>query len=259
MISHPNAKLNLGLDVLRKRPDGFHDLESLFIPCKDLCDVLEIQEAKEFSIEIIKNGRVMDGSVPGEWNPKKDLVVQAYNLLKKDFFLPAVSIRLEKHIPVGAGLGGGSADAAFALRMLDEMFDLYMPYVMLEDYAAQLGSDCPFFVRNKPMFVSGRGDVLEEMEVPQLEGHRIEVVTPDISVSTKEAYAGIVPAVPQRPLRELLALPLENWREAGVKNDFESTVFALHPELARLKEELYEKGATYASMSGSGSALFGIF
>lgn len=260
MISHPNAKLNIGLDVLRKRPDGFHDLESLFIPCKDLCDTLEIVEAPKFSVEIIKNGRVMDGTAPGEWDPRKDLVVKAYQLLKADFALPPVHMRLEKNIPVGAGLGGGSADAAFALLMLDEMFDLYLPYVMLEDYAAQLGSDCPFFIHNRPMFVSGRGEVLEAIEVPQLEGRRIEVVTPEgVSVSTKEAYGGIVPALPEVPLRELLALPLEQWREAGVKNDFERTVFAIHPELSSMKQALYDRGAVYASMSGSGSALFGIF
>lgn len=259
MISYPNAKLNIGLDVLRKRPDGFHDLESLFIPCKDLCDTLEITEAGKFSVEIIKNGRVMDGTAPGEWDPKKDLVVKAYQLLKADFALPPVRIRLEKNIPVGAGLGGGSADAAFALMMLDEMFDLYLPYVMLEDYAAQLGSDCPFFIHNEPMFVSGRGEVLEPFDCPALDGHHIEVITPSCSVSTKEAYGGIVPALPERPLRELLALPLEQWREAGVKNDFEKTVFALHPELATMKQDLYDRGAIYASMSGSGSALFGIF
>lgn len=260
MISYPNAKLNIGLDVLRKRPDGFHDLESLFIPCKDLCDTLEIDQAGKFSVEIIKNGRVMDGTASGEWDPKKDLVVKAYQLLKADFALPPVRIRLEKKIPVGAGLGGGSADAAFTLMMLDEMFDLYLPYVMLEDYAAQLGSDCPFFIHNEPMFVSGRGEVLEPFEVPELAGCRIEVVTPEgVSVSTKEAYAGIVPAMPERPLRELLALPVKQWREAGVKNDFEKTVFALHPELASMKEDLYSGGAIYASMSGSGSALFGIF
>ncbi len=257
--SHPNAKLNIGLDVLRKRPDGFHDLESLFIPYKGLQDDLEISEASKFSVEIIKDGRRMDGTVPGEWDPKKDLVVRAYQLLKRDFDLPPVAIRLQKNIPVGAGLGGGSADAAFTLMALDEMFDLYMPYVVLEDYAAELGSDCPFFIHNEPMYVTGRGEVLEPFDIPQLDDYTIEVVTPGVSVSTKEAYAGIVPAMPETSLRELLALPVEQWRDAGVKNDFEHTVFAAHPELADLKRELYERGAVYASMSGSGSAFFGIF
>lgn len=280
MIAYPNPKLNIGLDVIRRREDGYHDLESLFVPYGGpsddvwqgapgpMKDVLEIDEAGKFSVEIIKNGRRMDGTVPGEWDPMKDLVVKAYKLLKADFDLPPVRIHLEKNIPVGAGLGGGSADGAFALRMMDELFDLYLPYVVLEDYAAQLGSDCPFFIYNRPMFVSGRGDVLEAFDVPELfqsdassakTAYHIEVVTPAVSVSTKEAYAGIIPSEPEKPLRELLAQPVAQWREAGVKNDFEKTVFALHPELAALKQDLYDRGAVYASMSGSGSALFGIF
>lgn len=259
MISYPNPKLNIGLNVLRRRPDGFHDLESLFIPYEGMRDTLEIEPADRFSVEIIKDGRAMDGCAPGEWDPDKDLTVKAYRLLKRDFDLPPVKIRLEKNIPVGAGLGGGSADAAFALMMLDEMFDLYLPYVMLEDYAAALGSDCPFFIHNRPMFVSGRGEVLKPFDIPQLDACRIEVETPPVAVSTKEAYAGIRPAMPSRPLRELLALPVEQWREAGMANDFETSVFALHPEIAAIKESLYSRGALYASMSGSGSALFGLF
>lgn len=259
MISYPNAKLNIGLDVIRKRPDGFHDLESLFIPYTGLTDTLEITESRKFAIEIVKDGRVMDGTAPGEWDPAKDLCVKAYQLLRKDFDLPAVKISLHKNIPVGAGLGGGSADAAFALRMLDEMFDLYMPDVMLEDYAARIGSDCPFFIHNRPMFVTGRGEVLEEYDLPQLQEYQIKVVTPQgVSVSTKEAYAGIVPAVPATPLRELLQQPVEQWKTIGVKNDFEKTVFAVYPQLQQMKDELYADGAVYASMSGSGSALFGL-
>lgn len=280
MIAYPNPKLNIGLDVLRRREDGYHDLESLLVPYEGpsddvwqgtpgpMKDVLEIGESGKFSVEIIKDGHRMDGTAPGEWDPMKDLVVKAYKLLKADFDLPPVRIHLEKNIPVGAGFGGGSADGAFALRMIDEIFNLYLPYVVLEDYAVQLGSDCPFFIYNRPMFVSGRGDVLEPFDVPELfpsdassglAAYRIEVVTPVISVSTKEAYAGITPTVPAKSLRELLQLPVGQWREAGVKNDFEKTVFILHPELAALKQDLYDRGAVYASMSGSGSALFGIF
>lgn len=260
MITYPNPKLNIGLDVLRRRPDGFHDLESLFVPYHGLTDVLEIEPAAKFSIQIVRDSRVMDGSAPGDWNPDKDLVAQAYRLLRKDFDLPAVKIRLEKNIPVGAGLGGGSADAAFALVMLSEIFDLYLPDTVLEDYAAALGSDCPFFIYNRPMYVSGRGEVLEEFELPQLENYDIELVTPkEVSVSTKQAYAGISPSIPQTPLRELLSLPVEEWASAGVKNDFEKTVFALYPVLAGIKRELYDRGAAYASMSGSGSAIFALF
>lgn len=259
MISYPNAKINIGLDVLRRRSDGYHDLESLFVPYTGLHDTLEIIPAKKFSITIIKDGRVMDGTAKGEWDPSKDLTVKAYQLLRKEFDLPPVEIRLTKGIPVGAGLGGGSADAAFTLVMLSEMFDLYLPCEMLEILAGELGSDCPFFIFNRPMFVSGRGDVLEEFDVATLEEYQLKVIVPEgITVSTKEAYAGITPEIPAQPLRTRLALPIEKWRDA-IKNDFEKTVFAAHGELSGIKQKLYDDGAVYAAMSGSGSALFGIF
>ena len=261
MIVHPHPKLNIGLDILRRREDGFHDLESLFVPYKGISDVLEIEEAPRFSVEIrryaVVAGRRQEVEV--DWDPRTDLTVRAYQLLKKDFQLPPVSIRLEKNIPVGAGLGGGSADAVFTLRALSEMFDLFIPDVMLEIYAAQLGSDCPFFVYDSPMFVSGRGDNMEEYSAPALDAFRVELLVPEgISVSTREAYAGIVPEQPEIPLKERLALPVEEWKGVVV-NVFEKSVFASHPELAELKQSLYDKGAVYASMSGSGSALFGLF
>jgi len=272
MITHPNPKINIGLDILRKRPDGFHDIESLFMPCFAVLDTLSIEESEKFKVEIVRVGK--DGTdIPVEWDPRNDLTVKAYELLRKEFQLPPVSIRLEKNIPVGAGLGGGSADAAFALRMLSEMFNLYLPDEMLEIYAAELGSDCPFFVYNRPMFVSGRGDVLEPFDLPCGAGQsltdgqnkfgfadmEIRLALPEnISVSTKEAYSGVEPAVPELPLREALSRPVEQWRDC-VKNDFEKSVFALYPSLAVLKDKMYEEGATYASMSGSGSAIYGIF
>ncbi|MBQ0097105.1 MAG: 4-(cytidine 5'-diphospho)-2-C-methyl-D-erythritol kinase [Bacteroidales bacterium] len=258
MKASPNAKLNIGLNVIGRRPDGYHNLESLFVPCTSLADELEIDEASEFSVEIIRDGRLMDGSAAGDWNPMKDLTVQAYRLLKKEFGLPPVHIRLDKRIPVGAGLGGGSSDAAFALRLLSEMFDLFLPDTMLEIYAAELGSDCPFFVYNSPMFVTGRGEVLEPFELPELDDYRMEVVFPEVSVSTREAYAGIVPSPAEIPLRQALARPVSQWKDC-VFNDFEKTVFAAHPALADVKCSLYDKGAVYASMSGSGSAVFGLF
>lgn len=258
MKASPNAKLNIGLNVIGRRPDGYHNLESLFVPCTSLADELEIDEASEFSVEIIRDGRLMDGSAAGDWNPMKDLTVQAYRLLKKEFGLPPVHIRLDKRIPVGAGLGGGSSDAAFALRLLSEMFDLFLPDTMLEIYAAELGSDCPFFVYNSPMFVTGRGEVLEPFELPELDDYRMEVVFPEVSVSTREAYAGIVPSLAEIPLRQALARPVSQWKDC-VFNDFEKTVFAAHPALADVKCSLYDKGAVYASMSGSGSAVFGLF
>jgi len=259
MISYPTPKVNIGLDVLRKRPDGYHDLESLFVPYSGLSDVLEIEEAAKFSIEIVRDGRVMDGSVHGDWDPRSDLTVKAFQLLRKDFDLPQVSIRLEKRIPVGAGLGGGSADASFALRILSEMFNLYLPDEMLEIYAAELGSDCPFFVYNCPMFVSGRGDVLESFDIPDLSDYEIRVAVPEgESVSTKEAYSGIVPSMPAESLRSLLMRPIDQWRDC-IKNDFEASVFATHPKIAALKQSFYDSGAVYASMSGSGSSVFALF
>lgn len=258
MISHPNPKINLGLNVIRRREDGFHDLESVFIPYYGMEDELEIEESSLFNVDIsISCG---DGShVRPGWNPMDDLCVKAYKLLAKDFQLPPVSIRLEKRIPVGAGLGGGSADCAFALRMLSEMFDLFIPDVMLEIYAASLGSDCPFFVHNVPMFVSGRGDELEEFPLPVPDDYEIRVRVPEgVSVSTAEAYRGIVPSMPSIPLKDALALPVGQWKDV-VSNDFERTVFALHPEIAELKRSFYDEGAVYASMSGSGSAVFGLF
>jgi len=256
MKSYPHAKINIGLDVLRKRPDGFHDLESLFVPYYGLTDVLTIEESGKTTIEIVRGARVMDGRAEGDWDPAKDLTMKAYQLLRKDFDLPPVAISLEKRIPVGAGLGGGSADAAFALRMISEMFDLFVPDVMLEVYAAELGSDCPFFVYDCPMFVSGRGDVLEPIDLPSLAEYELEVVVPEgVSVSTKEAYSGIVPMLPEMPLRQALERPVPEWKGL-VKNDFEKTVFALHPELAEIKAGMYEDGAVYAAMSGSGSSIF---
>ena len=193
-----------------------------------------------------------------DWNPLKDLTVRAWEALSADFDLPPVKIFLEKTSPVGAGLGGGSADAAVTLRMLDGLVGLGLPDETLAAYAARLGSDCAFFVYNRPMFGEGRGEVLTPFDL-DLSAYSIRLVIPEgISVSTAEAYRGIVPAIPETPLREVLRQPVSTWKELLV-NDFESTVFALHPRLAQLKEQLYAEGAVYAAMSGSGSALFGLF
>lgn len=252
MVTHPHVKINLGLNVLRRRPDGYHDLETLFVPYHGLSDTLEIVEAPKFGVDI-------DFGAAAPWKPESDLTVKAYKALRSDFDLPPVHIYLKKESPVGAGLGGGSADATFALRMLSEMFDLYLPDEMLEIYAADLGSDCPFFVYDTPMFAQGRGEELSEFRLDSLDNYDIRVVVPEgVSVSTKEAYASLVPAVPAEGLRDALTRPVEQWKDC-VKNDFETTVFALHPSLAEIKEDLYRQGAVYAAMSGSGSALFGLF
>lgn len=277
MITHPNVKINLGLNVLRKREDGFHDLETLFVPYLGISDTLEIVVGDDYSRtsaaifgkyapEMISQGISEDGKLMitiaraegVDWDPLKDLTAKAYGILSADFDMPPVKIFLEKTSPVGAGLGGGSADAAFALKMLNELCGLDLTEQQLASYAARLGSDCAFFVYNRPMIGEGRGEVLTEYDIC-LDGFDLQVLTPEgIAVSTKDAYGGIRPHLPEVPLRNALALPVEQWSDALV-NDFEETVFAKYPELAAIKRSLYDSGAVYASMSGSGSALFAIY
>jgi 4-diphosphocytidyl-2-C-methyl-D-erythritol kinase len=252
-----NVKVNLGLNVLRRRPDGFHDIETLFVPYYGFGDDLEIVPASDFDIEIDNCG----------WDPQEDLTARAYRLLRDEFGLPPVSIRLFKGAPVGAGLGGGSADAAFALRRLNDIFSLALSDDELAARAAKLGSDCAFFIYNRPMIGTGRGEVLEPFDL-DLSGYEMRVEIPEgVSVSTAEAYRGVLAARERAiadgslrpvPLRETLALPVERWKDVLV-NDFEATVFPLHPEIAALKQRFYARGAVYAAMSGSGSAVFGLF
>ena len=275
MIGYPNVKINLGLKVLRKRPDGYHDLETLFVPHPGISDVLEVINGDDYSRTlaglkeqysqltqaISEDGKLMITIARREgvdWDPLKDLTAKAYFLLAAQYQLPPMKIYLEKRSPVGAGLGGGSSDAAFALRMMATLAGLDLTDEQLAGYAAQLGSDCAFFIYNTPMFGSGRGEILEPYPL-NLEGYRIEVVIPEgIAVSTADAYRGIVPQEPERPLKEILRLPVTQWKD-NLENDFEKTVFAKYPALAAVKAQLYEKGALYAAMSGSGSACFGIF
>lgn len=281
MISHPHVKLNLGLSVLRRREDGFHDLETLFIPYGGISDTLEIirgEDWSETSASLFKrysgNQLAQDISPDGslmitiartggvDWDPLADLTARAYALLKADFKLPPMKIFLEKTSPVGAGLGGGSADAAYALRMISSLAMLDLSDETLASYASRLGSDCAFFVYDRPMIGEGRGDILTPYDI-DLSGFRIEVHIPEgVAVSTAEAYRGITPREKSGecpvPLREALSMPAGRWRECLV-NDFEKTVFAVHPEIAALKESLYDRGAVYASMSGSGSSVFAFF
>jgi len=275
MICYPNVKINLGLNVLRKRADGFHDLETLFLPYPGITDTLEIITGDDWSRTlgglrekygaltqaVSEDGKLMITIARSEgvdWDPLEDLTARAYALLGADFKLPPMKIFLEKRAPVGAGLGGGSADAAFALRMIAELAELNLTDEELAAYAARLGSDCAFFIYNKPMFGSGRGEILEPYDLP-LEGYRIEVCIPEgVAVSTADAYRGIVPATPAKPLREVLKQDISTWKEE-LHNDFEATVFAKYPALATVKDQLYELGAVYAAMSGSGSACFGIY
>lgn len=272
MITHPNVKLNLGLNVLSKREDGYHNLETLFIPYFGIQDTLEIVTGDDYSRTVASlagkpaaqavspDGKLMitvarEGGV--DWDPLKDLTAKAYFLLAGEFDLPPMKIFLEKTSPVGAGLGGGSADAAFALRMISEMAGLGLDDAALASRVAVLGSDCAFFVYNRPMLGSGRGEVLEPFDI-DLSGFRISVTIPEgIAVSTADAYRGIVPATPAKPLREVLRQAPSTWKEDLV-NDFEKTVFQKYPALAEIKASLYDKGAVYAAMSGSGSALFSL-
>lgn len=245
MITFPNAKINLGLHVLCKREDGFHEIETVFFPVK-LHDSLEIMEAEELKFHYHGPG------IAGE-----NLVMEAYRLLKAKHNLPPVEIFLLKHIPAGAGLGGGSSDTAHALLMLNEMFQLKISPAELEALAATLGSDCAFFIRNTPAIATGRGEILEDIEL-DLSAYRIELFHPRIHVSTAQAYGMITPDDSRPSLREIISQPVSAWKNILV-NDFEKVVFEKHPTIRAAKEEMYEKGAVYAAMSGSGSSVFGIF
>lgn len=246
MITFPNAKINLGLFITGKQPDGFHSVETVFYPIQ-LCDALEFIESDQYSFS--SSGI----SIPGEGN----LCTRAYVLLKKDFPLPPIAIHLHKNIPIGAGLGGGSADAAYLIRMLNNHFELGLSNLRMQDYARLLGSDCAFFIENKPVFAHGKGDEFKPFEI-DLSSYAILIVYPRIHVKTKEAYAGVAPKMLKCSLVEELKKPIEQWEE-NVSNDFEDSIFKNHPRLAGIKQQLYNSGALYASMSGSGSALFGIF
>lgn len=248
MITFPNAKINLGLQILRKRPDGFHDISSLFLPIP-LTDVLEVVASN--SLAFTSSGLAIPGSTDD------NLCLKAYELLRRDFDLPTVAIHLHKVIPMGAGLGGGSADGAFVLAMLNSMFGLKLNEAQLEAYAAQLGSDCPFFIKNQAAIASGRGTELTPFPV-DLRGHYLLLVFPGIHVGTREAYAGVKPNGEQEQITNILALPVSDWKPRLV-NDFERSVFASHLALNAIKEALYQSGAVYASMTGSGSTIFGIF
>ena len=248
MIIFPNAKINLGLHILRKRTDGYHEIQTCMYPIP-LKEALEIIPSEAFSFS--SSGI----AIPG--NTDQNLIVKAYQLLSADFpEMSPVAAHLHKNIPIGAGLGGGSADAAYALRLLNEQFSLGLNLKQLEDYASQLGSDCPFFIQNKPQIASGRGEILEPFPI-DLAGNWICLVHPGIHIGTKEAYAGIKPSERSEGLTAILS-ETSSW-ESKLVNDFESGIFSAYPEIAAIKTSIYKAGAWYAAMSGSGSAVFGIF
>ncbi len=251
MLTFPNAKINLGLHIIEKRTDGFHNIETVFYPIR-LKDALEFVENKTDEKTILQlSGIEVDSEI------NNNLILKAYRLLAVDFPLPPLSVYLRKNIPLGAGLGGGSADAAFMLMMINQNFKLNLSENELCAYAARLGSDCTFFIENKPAFASGRGEILEEVNI-SLKGYHLVLVKPNVHVSTADAYLGCKPQIPAFSLKEIIRQPIEMWHK-NMKNDFEETVFRTHPIIGEIKTELYRCGALYAAMSGSGASVFGIF
>ncbi|SOD95141.1 4-(cytidine 5'-diphospho)-2-C-methyl-D-erythritol kinase [Spirosoma fluviale] len=250
MLTFPTSKINLGLRITEKRPDGFHNLQSCFYPV-GWGDILEVIPVPDGEVGFTSSGLPIPGS------PEQNLCIRAYNLLKADFDLPPVQMHLHKLVPIGAGLGGGSADAAFALKLLNTQFSLGLTNPQLEDYARLLGSDCAFFIQNRPLYCTQKGDVFSDIAV-DLSGYFIVLVYPNLAISTAEAYAGIKPRQPEANLYEQLLEPVANWRHT-IHNDFEDSLFPHYPILPQLKAQLYESGAVYASMSGSGSTVYGIF
>jgi 4-diphosphocytidyl-2-C-methyl-D-erythritol kinase len=247
MIVCPNAKINIGLNIIRKRDDGYHELSSVFYPVLDVYDVLEILPSDKFTFS--SSGI----EIPGEDN----ICEKAWKLLYDDFGIGNVKIHLHKQIPIGAGLGGGSADGAFMLKALSELFDLKLTNTELEKYALQLGADCPFFIDNTPKYVQGIGEKMTAFDL-DLATYEIRLINPEIHISTKDAYSGVVPETPKLTVEKIIKLPINEWKNK-LKNDFEKSVFEKYPQLKELKENLYNDGAIYASMSGSGSILFGVF
>ena len=248
MICFPNAKINIGLSITDRRADGYHNLESVFYPIR-LHDAFEVVESDEFSFT--SSGLAIPGNVDS------NLCVKAYHLLAADFSLPLVHIHLHKHVPIGAGLGGGSSDAAFFLKLMNDKFELSLSVEHLETYASRLGADCPFFIKNKPAFATGIGDQLQEISL-DLSSYYLVLVTPDVHISTAEAYIGVNPATSVYSLLESIQKPVSMWKNF-ISNDFEKHLFEAYPQIRALKSSLYEAGALYATMTGSGSSVVGIF
>ena len=255
MICFPNAKINLGLNIVEKRSDGFHNIETVFYPI-NWSDALEVIENKEFQkgnekINLSLSGIVVEG------NTQDNLISKAYKLLDATYNLPPVKTHLHKVVPMGAGLGGGSSDAAFFIKLLNDKFSLNLSAAKQMNFAKQLGSDCAFFIENKPVYASGKGDVFSDVKI-DLNEYCILVIYPSLHSNTALAYQGVLPAEPQKNIQSIITCEIKNWKEDLV-NDFEKTLFLQYPELQNIKNNFYMKGALYASMSGSGSAVYGVF
>jgi 4-diphosphocytidyl-2-C-methyl-D-erythritol kinase len=251
MLTYPNAKINLGLNVVERRKDGYHNIETVFYPI-GLSDILEVEPSETCQDYIFSSSGIELGG-----DPEDNLIVKAYRLLRSEYQFPAVDISLIKQIPFGAGLGGGSSDAAFMLKALNEMFELKITTKKLEKYAAMLGADCPVFIKNKPIFATGTGNVFTPIEL-SLNGYFLLLIKPDIHISTPEAYSLVNPEKPLLSLIDLIQRPVSEWK-GSIKNDFEKSVFAKYPQIEAIKNKMYDMGAMYASMSGSGSSIYGIF
>lgn len=253
MIIFPNAKINIGLNIIEKRADGFHNIESVMYPV-GLKDALEIIENKETPDRILFSSSGIH--IPGD--PETNLIVKAYHLISKDYALPKIKTHLHKHIPIGAGLGGGSSDAAFFIWLLNEKFELGISWGEMHHYARQLGSDCSFFVSNRPAFAEGRGDQFESLNL-NLEGYHLVLIYPNLLVNTAQAYSKVKPKPAGRSLEnDIQNLDISEWKNY-IHNDFEDSIFPQFPDIKTIKEKLFEEGAIYAAMSGSGSAVYGIF
>ena len=255
MLLFPNCKINLGLKITRKREDGYHDLETIFYPIV-LKDALE---AIKSALDKQEPGVTFSGTgLPISGNPEDNLCVKAWHILKNDFpDLPSIQLHLHKVIPMGAGLGGGSSDGAFTLQLLNQLFQLGLSQQQLIAYALRLGSDCPFFILNKPCFATGRGEKMEVIDM-DLSGYRFVLVNPNIHLSTAQAFSQIKPGKPPQSISEIIQRPIQQWKDL-LLNDFEISISHLHPVISEIKQELYQKGAVYASMTGSGSTVYGIF
>jgi 4-diphosphocytidyl-2-C-methyl-D-erythritol kinase len=251
MIVFPNAKINIGLNILRKRKDGYHDLQTIFYPI-DLKDALEVvvsEEVKDF--EFFSSGIAIDAPV------EKNLVIKAYQLMKKHFDIPGIKIHLHKNIPFGAGLGGGSADAAFMIKLLNDMFGFGLSREDMKKFASQLGADCAFFIDNKPAFATGIGDKLTVID-DFLTGYEIKIIKPKVAINSAGIYKEIVPNENVKDLRKLIELPISEWKNK-IFNDFEKVVFKRYPEIANIKHKFYDEGAIFSLMTGTGSTVYGIF
>jgi 4-diphosphocytidyl-2-C-methyl-D-erythritol kinase len=253
----PNAKINIGLNITEKRPDGYHNIETVFYPIS-LSDDLSVELMdKHLSTASQSDYRLLLTGMDTNEDNEKNLVIKAYRLLQKEFELDPIDVSLKKNIPFGAGLGGGSSDAAFMLSALNQLFDLKLSFDTLESLAAKLGADCPVFIKNKAVFAEGIGDVFTPVDL-SLKGYFLMLVKPDIFIPTPEAYASVKPQKPLNSLLETIKRPVLDWKNFII-NDFEISVFKQHPEIGTIKEQLYQQGALYASMSGSGSSVYGIF